>query len=70
MLILNKFTCFQICVFSLHSCRMSIIDKYKRTKGKVYAVLIDLRKAFDLVCRQALFKLACYGVNGGYYNII
>ena len=50
---------------------MSIMDKYKRTKGKVYAVFIDLRKAFDLVCRQALlFKLACYGVNGGYYNII
>ncbi|KAL5268220.1 hypothetical protein ACHWQZ_G002172 [Mnemiopsis leidyi] len=40
-------------------------------KSKVYAVFIDLRKAFDLVCRQALlFKLACYGVNGGFFHII
>ena len=40
-------------------------------KSKIYAVFIELRKAFDLVCRQALmFKLACYGVNGGYYDII
>ena len=50
---------------------MSIMEKYRRVKGKVYSVFIDLRKAFDLVCRQALlFKLACYGVNGGYFNII
>ena len=50
---------------------MSIMEKYKRVKGKVYSVFIDLRKAFDLVCRQALlFKLACYGVNGGFFNII
>ena len=50
---------------------MSIMEKYKRIKSKVYAVFIDLRKAFDLVCRQALlFKLACYGVNGGFFNII
>ena len=50
---------------------MSTIEKYKKVKSKIYAVFIDLRKAFDLVCRQALmFKLACYGVNGGYYDII
>ena len=50
---------------------MSIIEKYKMVKRKIYAVFIDLRKAFDLVCRQALlFKLACYGVNGGFYEII
>ena len=50
---------------------MSIIEKYKRVKQKILAVFIDLRKAFDLVCRQALlFKLSCYGVNGGFYKII
>ena len=50
---------------------LTIMEKYKKTKNKVYAVFIDLRKAFDLVCRQALlFKLACYGVNGGFFDII
>ena len=47
------------------------MEKYRKMKSKVYAVFIDLRKAFDLVCRQALlFKLACYGVNGGFFHII
>ena len=50
---------------------LSLAEKYKKVKGKIYAVFIDLRKAFDLVCRQALlFKLACYGVNGGFYKLI
>ena len=50
---------------------LTIIDKYKLKKKKIYAVFIDLRKAFDLVCRQALlYKLACYGVNGGFFNLI
>ena len=50
---------------------LTIAEKYKKTKGKIYAVFVDLKKAFDLVCRQALlFKLACYGVNGGFYNLI
>jgi hypothetical protein len=50
---------------------MTIMEKYKKVKNKVYAVFIDLRKAFDLVCRQALlFKLACYGVNGGFFHLI
>ena len=54
-------------IFTLHT----ILEKYKRKKKKIYAVFIDLRKAFDLVCRQALlYKLACYGVNGGFFNII
>ena len=54
-------------IFTLHT----ILGKYKRVKTKVYTAFIDLRKAFDLVCRQALlFKLACYGVNGGFYNIL
>ena len=47
------------------------MEKYRKVKSKVYAVFIDLHKAFDLVCRQALlFKLACYGVNGGFFHII
>ena len=50
---------------------LTIMEKYKRVKGKIYATFIDLRKAFDLVCRQALlFKLACYGVDGGFYRIL
>ena len=55
-------------IFTLHT----ILEKYKRVKKKkVYTVFIDLRKAFDLVCRQALlYKLACYGVNGGFFNIL
>ena len=54
-------------LFTLHT----ILEKYKRVKSKVYAVFIDLRKAFDLVCRQALlYKLACYGVDGGFFNIL
>lgn len=50
---------------------LTIIEKYKKAKRRVHAVFIDLRKAFDLVCRQALlFKLACYGVDGGFFRII
>ena len=50
---------------------LTIIDKYKLKKKKIYVVFIDLRKAFDLVCRQALlYKLASYGVNGGFFNLI
>ena len=33
----------------------TIISKYKRLKQPVYAVFIDFRKAFDSVCREALF---------------
>ena len=54
-------------IFTLHT----IMEKYKRIKKKVYTAFIDLRKAFDLVCRQALlYKLACYGVNGGFFNLL
>ena len=46
---------------------ITILEKYKRLKKKIFAVFIDLQKAFDTVCRQALlFKLACYGINGGF----
>ena len=54
-------------IFTLHT----ILEKYKRVKKKVYTVFIDMRKAFDMICRQALlFKLACYGVNGGFFNVL
>ena len=50
---------------------ITILEKYKRLKKKIFATFIDLRKAFDTVCRQALlFKLACYGVNGGFFHLI
>ena len=50
---------------------LTIIEKYKLCKKKIYAVFIDLRKAFDLVCRQALlYKLASYQVNGNFFNVI
>ena len=50
---------------------LTILEKYKRLKKKVYVVFVDLCKAFDMVCRQALlFKLACYGVNGGFFHLL
>ena len=54
-------------LFALHT----ITSKYKKLKKKVYAVFIDLRKAFDLVCRQALLlKLAKSGITGNFYNVL
>ena len=54
-------------IFTLHT----ILEKYKLYKKKVFVAFIDLRKAFDLVCRQALlYKLACYGINGGFFHLI
>ena len=50
---------------------LTIVEKYKLIKKKVHAVFIDLRKAFDLVCRQALlYKLSSYGVSGGFFQIL
>ena len=50
---------------------LTIVEKYKLVKKKVHAVFIDLRKAFDLVCRQALlFKLSNYGISGGFFKLI
>ena len=49
----------------------TIIEKYKLKKQKIFTIFIDLRKAFDLVCRQALlYKLACYGVTGGFFHLL
>ena len=49
----------------------TIISKYKKLKQPVYAVFIDFRKAFDSVCREALFyKLAHQGISGKLFNIL
>ena len=47
----------------------TIISKYKLKKRPIYSVFIDFRKAFDSICRQALFyKLATSGVVGKFYD--
>lgn len=49
----------------------TIISKYKKLKKKVFAVFVDFRKAFDSVCRQALFyKMAANGITGKFYNVL
>ena len=49
----------------------TIISKYKKLKQPVYAVFVDFRKAFDSVCREALFfKLANQGISGKIFNIL
>ena len=41
----------------------TIMGKYKKLKKPVYAIFVDFKKAFDSVCRPALFlKLAKNGV--------
>ena len=54
-------------ILSLHT----IASKYKRLGSSVYVTFVDFRKAFDSVCRQALFlKLAQSNVTGKFYNIL
>lgn len=49
----------------------SIIDKYLRSKDRVYSCFVDLRKAFDTVWREAMSaKIKKYGINGKLYEII
>ena len=49
----------------------TIISKYKKQKIPVYAVFVDFRKAFDSVCREALFvKLAKLGITGKIYDVL
>lgn len=49
----------------------TIAAKYKKMHKPVYAVFVDFKKAFDSVCRQALFyKLAKIGVTGKFYNVL
>ena len=49
----------------------TISSKYKKLKKPVFAIFVDFRKAFDTVCRQALFfKLAQSKATGRFYNIL
>lgn len=49
----------------------TIAAKYKKLHNNVYAVFVDFKKAFDSVCRQALFlKLANKGVTGKFYDVL
>ena len=49
----------------------TVASKYKLLGKPVYAVFVDFKKAFDSVCRQALFlKLAKNGITGNFYNVL
>ena len=49
----------------------TIMGKYQKLKKPVYAIFVDFKKAFDSVCRPALFlKLAKNGVTGKFYNLL
>ena len=49
----------------------TITSKYKKLRKKVHAVFIDFKKAFDSVCREALFyKLSKLGITGKMYNVL
>ena len=49
----------------------TITSKYKKLKKPVYAIFVDFKKAFDSVCRQALFyKLAKLGITGKFYSVL
>ena len=48
-----------------------IASKYKKLKTPVYAIFVDFSKAFDSVCRQALFlKLAQSNATGKFYSVL
>ena len=54
-------------IFTLNT----ITSKYKKLRKKVHAAFIDFKKAFDSVCREALFyKLSNIGVTGKFYNVL
>lgn len=49
----------------------TIASKYKKKNVPVYAVFVDFRKAFDSVCREALFyKIAKLGIRGKMFNTL
>ena len=49
----------------------TIVSKYKKLKTPVYAVFVDFKKAFDSVCREALFlKLAKLGITGKIFKTL
>ena len=48
-----------------------ITSKYKNLKVPVYSVFVDFHKAFDSVCREALFlKFAKLGITGKTFNVL
>ena len=54
-------------IFTLNT----ITSKYKKLGKRVYAVFVDFKKAFDSVCREALFyKLSQSGITGKFYNVL
>ena len=49
----------------------TIVSKYKKLKSPVFAVFVDFRKAFDSVCREALFlKLSKLGFTGKIFKTL
>ena len=49
----------------------TITSKYKKLKKPIYAVFVDFRKAFDSVCREALFlKMAKLGITGKIFDVL
>ena len=51
----------------------TIVDKYtKKNKVRIYACFVDLRKAFDTVCRDLLLhKISCLGISAGnFFNCL
>ena len=49
----------------------SIIDKLKKSKKKLYACFVDLRKAFDTIWREALFyKLSKIDISSKFINLV
>ena len=50
----------------------TIVDKYtKKQRVKLYACFVDLRKAFDTVCRDLLLhKISCLGISGHFFDCL
>ena len=49
----------------------TIIDKYTKQGGKLYACFVDFKKAFDTVIHAGIrFKLLMNNINGKFYKII
>ncbi len=49
----------------------SIVDKLKRSKKKLYACFVDLKKAFDTIWREALFyKLFQVGISCKFIKLV
>lgn len=50
----------------------TVLDKYlKKKRVRVYACFVDMKKAFDRVCRQGLLKkLADLGIEGNFFSCL